>query len=115
MNKSENMTTYLTKITQVRDELGAIGEVIQSVELARTTLNRVAKPWVIFVVSVVAREHMPSWDCLWDDFIQEETHRGYVQGNTSHNKDDEENVAFVTKEKKKKTKKVNAIQGPLVM
>ena len=28
MNKGENMTTYFTKITQVRDELGAIGEVI---------------------------------------------------------------------------------------
>ena len=69
MNKGENMTTYLTRITQVRDELGAIGEVIQSAELVRIALNGVAKPWVVFVVSVVAREHMPSWDRLWDDFI----------------------------------------------
>ena len=92
MNKGENMTTYLTRITQVRDELGAIGEVIQSVDLVRTASNGVAKPWVVFVESVVAREHMPSWDRLWDDFIWEETRRGYVQGSTSHNKDDEENV-----------------------
>ena len=39
MNKGENMTTYLTRITQVCDEVGDISEVIQSVELVRTTLN----------------------------------------------------------------------------
>ena len=82
MKKGENMTTYLTKITQVRDELRAIGEVIESVELVSTTLNGVVKPWAAFVESVVAREHMLSWDRLWDDFIQEETYRRYVQGST---------------------------------
>ena len=80
MNKGENMTTYLTRITQVRDELGAIGEVIESAELVRTSLNGVAKPCSVFVEVVVAREHMPSWDCLWDDFIQEETRRGICTG-----------------------------------
>ena len=49
MNKGENMTTYLTRITQLRDELGAIGEVIQSVEFVRTYLNGVRKPWAVFV------------------------------------------------------------------
>ena len=92
MNKGENMAIYLTRITRVHDEHGAIGEVIQSAELVNTTLNGVVKPWAVFVESVVACEHIPSWDRLWDDFVQEETRRGYVQGNTSHNKDDEENV-----------------------
>ena len=105
MNKGENMTTYLTRITQVRDELGAIGEVIESVELVRTTLNGVTKPWDVFVESVVACEHIPSWDRLWGDFIREETRRGYVHGRTSHSKDDEENVALAAKGKKKKFKK----------
>ena len=77
MNKGENMTTYLTRITQVRDELGAIGEVIQSAELVYTTLNGVTKQWVVFVEPLVARENMRSWDCLWDNFIHE-TCRGYV-------------------------------------
>ena len=102
MNKGENMTTYLTRITQVHDELRAIGEVIQSAELVCTTLNGVAKPQAVFVESVVAHEHMPSRDHLWDDFIQEETRRGYVQGSTSHNKEDQENVALAAKGKKKK-------------
>ena len=48
---------------------------------------------------------MPTWDHLWDDIIQEETHREYVQRSTSHSKEDEENVALATKGKKKKSKK----------
>ena len=61
MTKSETVTCYLTRITQVRDELGAIGEVISSNELVRTTLNGVAKPWAVFVEAIVARENIPSW------------------------------------------------------
>ena len=48
---------------------------------------------------------MPTWDRLWDDFIQEETCRGYVQGSTSHSKEDEENAVLAAKGKKKKFKK----------
>ena len=78
MNKGENMVSYLTRITQVRDELGAVGEKVVDAELVRTALNGMENPWTVFVESVVSREHIPTWDRLWDDFIQEETHKGYV-------------------------------------
>jgi hypothetical protein len=106
MTKSESVTCYLSRITQVRDELGAVGEVIPSTELVRTALNGVAKPWVVFVEGIVARENVPSWDRLWDDFVQEETRRGYVHGvGSSGVQEDKENVALGAKGKKKKTKK----------
>ena len=59
MNKGENMVAYLTRITQVRDELGTVGEVVQGAELVCVALNGMIKPWVVFVESVVAHEHMP--------------------------------------------------------
>jgi hypothetical protein len=43
MTKSENVATYITKITRVRDELGVVGEVIADNELVRTALNGVTK------------------------------------------------------------------------
>jgi hypothetical protein len=43
MNKIENVSTYLTKITQVRDGLSTIGEVVADNELGRTSLNGVTK------------------------------------------------------------------------
>ena len=48
MNKGKNMAAYLTRITQVRDELGAVGEVVQGAELLCTTLNGVTKPSEVF-------------------------------------------------------------------
>jgi hypothetical protein len=100
MTKAENMVTYLTRLTHVRDELGVVGEAIADSELVRTALNGVSKQWVVFVEGIVAREKLPNWERLWDDFVQEETRRGYVHGSSStcH---DEENVAIAANSKKK--------------
>ena len=40
---------------------------------------------------------MPSWDRLWDDFIQEEIRRGFTRGSTSSVAEVEENVALAAK------------------
>ena len=39
---------------------------------------------------------------MWDDFTQKEIRRAFIQGISSHHRDDEENVALATKDKKKK-------------
>ena len=100
MAKAEGMTSYLTKISQVRDELATVGEV-SGPELVQTAQNGVAKPWVVFVEAIVARENLPSWDKLWNDFVQEETRRGFVEGSSSTSQKDQENVALTAKGKKK--------------
>jgi hypothetical protein len=69
MTKAENVVTYLTRLTQVRDELGVVGEAIADSELVRTTLNGVTKQWVVFVEGIVPRENLPKWERLWDDFV----------------------------------------------
>jgi hypothetical protein len=48
----------------------------------------------------VSREKLPNWERLWDDFVQEETWRGYVHGSSSMGHD-EENVALAANNKKK--------------
>jgi len=73
----------------------------------RTTLNGVSKSWYMFVQAVVGRERLPTWDRLWDAFVQEETRRGYIQGSTSGRREEEENVALAEKRKKGKF-----IKGP---
>jgi hypothetical protein len=100
MTKVENVVTYLTRLTQVRDELGDMGEAIVDSDLVRTTLNGVSKQWVVFVEGIVAREKLPGWERLWDDFVQEETQRGYVHGSSS-TVHEEENVVLATTSKKK--------------
>ena len=70
MAKADNATTYLMKITSVSDELAAIGEIIAPTELVRIALNGLPKTWENFVDGIVARENLPDWERLWDDFIQ---------------------------------------------
>ena len=50
---------YLTKLTQIRDELGAVGSKIEDEELVQIALNGFPKPWDTFVKGVVAREKLP--------------------------------------------------------
>ena len=73
MAKVEGVIPYLTRISQVRDELAAVGEVVPGLDLVRTALNWVAKPWAVFVEAIVAGENLPTWDRIWNDFVQEET------------------------------------------
>ena len=78
ISKGESMASYLTRITQVRDELAVVGEVIGSPEIVRTTLNGVSQQWTVFVQTIIDRENIPTWDRLWDDLTQEEIRRGFI-------------------------------------
>ena len=78
MVKGEVVISYLTRISRVRDELVTVGEVVPNAELVQTTMNGVSKPWAMFVEALVARENLPTWDMICDDFFQEETRRGLV-------------------------------------
>jgi hypothetical protein len=76
MLKSESVTSNLGRFTQARDELATVGEIVDPDFLVRTTLNGFSKPWGSFVRGIVVREVMPSWERLWDDFVQEELRCG---------------------------------------
>jgi hypothetical protein len=73
MLEDESVTSFLGKYTQIRDELGAVEDVVNPNSMVRTALNSFTKPWGPFVRGIVAREVMPTWERMWDDFIQEET------------------------------------------
>ena len=81
MAKREGVVHYLMRLTHIRDELGAVGSKTVDEKLFRIALNGFSKPWDTFVKGVVAREKLPDWQRLWDDFVQEETCMG--QGSSS--------------------------------
>ena len=74
MSKGEGMASHLSKITQVRYELAAIGEVIENANMVRTTLNGATRQWSVFVQTIIGRENISTWDRLWDD-IKRRRHR----------------------------------------
>ena len=102
MTDADTVTTCLTKISLVRDEQGTSGEKVEDEELVRYALNGFTAKWHTFVQGVVAREKLPDWTRLWDDFVQEETREGTFQNGTQSS---EENVALLIKGKGKGGKK----------
>ena len=59
MGKGESVTSYMTQIKQVRDELATIGEKMEDSDLVRTILNGVSKTWHMFLHAIVGREKLP--------------------------------------------------------
>jgi hypothetical protein len=69
MLKDESVTSFLGRFTRIRDELGAVGEVVEPNSLVRQALHSFTKPWAPFVQGIVAREALPTWERMWDDFV----------------------------------------------
>jgi hypothetical protein len=55
MLKDESVTSFLGHFTQIRDELGSVGEVVDPNSLVRQVMNSFAKPWGPLVRGIVAR------------------------------------------------------------
>ena len=72
MLKNESVTSFLGRYTQIKDELGAVREMVDPNSMVRIAMNSFTKPWGPFVLGIVAREVMPTWERMWDDFVQEE-------------------------------------------
>jgi hypothetical protein len=101
MSKSDNVTSYLMKMTQIRDHLAAVGEKVDNIELVNVALNGFSKLWEPFVKGVYARDKLPNWERLWHDWIQEKTRE---ESKASRKGDGEENLALVSQAKKGKGK-----------
>ena len=70
MGKNDIATRYLTKITNVRDALAAVGEVIPNTELVQIAVNGLPSSSLNFADGVCTRETLPTWERFWDDCIQ---------------------------------------------
>jgi hypothetical protein len=64
MNGSDNITTDLMRITQIRDHLATVGETVDEVELVNVALNGFTKSWEPFIKDIRARETLPKLDRL---------------------------------------------------
>jgi hypothetical protein len=69
MISSDSITNYLMKVMQIRDQLVAFREKIEYVELVNMALNGFLASWEPSVKGICARENLPNFERLWDDYI----------------------------------------------
>ena len=100
MLKGEGTTSYLTRLSQVRDELSTVGVKVSDVKMVRIALKGFIEEWKPFIKGIIAREKLSDWNRLWDDFIQEELRDKYLH--PSRKADEDVALAAQMKGKPKK-------------
>jgi hypothetical protein len=101
MNDDDTITSYFVRISQLRDQLQAIEEIILEKELVNIVLNGLPKTWDAFDASMNTRTEYPTFEELWTCCAQEESRISAKE--KSQKKDDDQ--AYTTKFKKFRNKK----------
>ena len=69
MLDDESFNSFLGRYTQIRDDLRDVREVVNPNSMVRTNLKNFTKTWGPFIHNIVARDVMPTWERMWDEFI----------------------------------------------
>jgi hypothetical protein len=73
MDDDDSITSYFVRISQLRDQLQDIEEIISEKELVNIVLNGIPKTWDAFVASMNTRKEYPTFEELWTCCAQEES------------------------------------------
>jgi hypothetical protein len=73
MNDDDIITSYFVRISQLRDQLQVIEEIISEKELVNIVLNGLSKTWDAFAASMNTRKEYPAFEELWTCYAQEES------------------------------------------
>ena len=67
MEKDETVATFFSRITQIRDQLLAIGDKVEDDDLVQTVFDALPTTWETFLASINGREVQPNFVSLWHD------------------------------------------------
>ena len=75
MEENESVSAFISRIKDLKDKLGDIGESISSIDLVIVTLNGMLDEYQMFLTGISAREKAPTFDELAGILMQEEERR----------------------------------------
>ena len=67
MSKGESIEAYFIRVSQFKEQLEAIEDEIDEIELLMTALNGITRPWDSFIHTVYARKEILKFDVLWEE------------------------------------------------
>jgi Lhr-like helicase len=74
MKKGESIASLCSRITQIRDQLLVTCVTVDDDDLVQAIFDGLPSSWEIFLASVSGREIHPTFERLWHDCLQEESH-----------------------------------------
>ena len=100
MRKGESIQDYFTSISQIKENLSAIGYNLDEDELVMPTLHGLTRPWDSFIQTMCTKKESMKFDIVWEDCIQEEVK---LANREALLREDDQDLASHTKEIKNQT------------
>ena len=72
MSKGESIHEYFTRVSQFKEQLEAIEDKIDEIELVMTALNGLTRPWDSFIQTICVRKESIKFYIIWEECVQEE-------------------------------------------
>ena len=69
MSRTDTVATYSMKISQLRDQLKAIGDIVTDDELVTIALNGFSSSWDPFVQGICSKDVLPKFEHLWNHSV----------------------------------------------
>ena len=73
IQNAETIQLYFTRVSQIKEQLEAIDEEVENVEIVMTTLNGLPRSWDSFIQGICARIKLFTFIRLWEECSQEES------------------------------------------
>ena len=100
MQDSKSIQSYFMRVSQIREQIEAIGDSVEEAELVMTTMNGLPRPWDPFIKGICSRRKVTKFSILWEDCTQEEARLEIREENLGN----EENQALTVHARKGKNK-----------
>jgi hypothetical protein len=101
MQNSETIQSYFTRVSQIKEQLEAIGDSVEEDEITMTTLNGLPNSWESFIQGICSRRKLTKFSRLWEDCTQEEA-RLEARKEKIESNEDQALTAHIRKGKNKK-------------
>src|SRR5271156_7110794 len=105
--KSESITSYFSKLKQLKDQLKAIDAPMDEDELCSTILDSFPDSWESFCQTVNARSVPRTFNNLFEWCLEEETRINARKLRGGPAEQEDENLALIAKDKSGRSKKRN--------
>ena len=77
MQNSESIQSYFTRVSQIKEQLKAVGDTIEEAKIVMTTLNGLPRSWESFIQGVCSIRKLTKFNRLWEECTQEEACLNY--------------------------------------
>ena len=75
IQNAKTIQYYFTRVSQIKEQLEAIDEEVENVNIVMTTLNGLPRSWDSFFQGICARKKLVKFSRLWEECSQEEARK----------------------------------------